>query len=194
MTVARGSNIFLGRLEIRGPILPRLCWRRLSSPGLVSASCPISLGRERTLPGPCQCQEQGISGCSPLLGATQSLGQPETLRVHARPGAGSGPWSWKKNHPKGTGMPPALCSIAGLHPRRSAARRGKVCKRLFANLLPAGTQCPTPRGCFGRGSPPKPRASPMDQEQALKQHHSYLLPGQRGVERLGAIKQLCKPR
>lgn len=56
----------------------------------MSASCHVCLGRERALPGPSQCQEQGVLGCR-----AHSPPQCHTAHGAARNTAGSWqPWSW----------------------------------------------------------------------------------------------------
>lgn len=124
----------------------------------------------------------GVQGTVPSLVPHSPQGSQKCCRFVQALEMSLAPGSWKRTCLEGTGMAPALCSIAGLYPWKSAARRGKVCKRLMVNLLPPGTQCPTPWGCFGRGNPHKPPASDMDQEQALKQHRPYQLPEQSGWE------------
>lgn len=54
------------------------------------------LGREQTLPGPSWCQEQGVLGFSPHICATQTLDQPQTLRVHASPGTAADTWQLER--------------------------------------------------------------------------------------------------
>lgn len=200
--VALGINVFLGRLEVRSPIPPLPL---LEKPLELSASCHICLGREKALPCPSWCQEQDVPGCRaqpPPSVPHSPPGQPGTPQVCASAGDESGPWQLEEDSPGGDGD----ATGAALHGRSSPVEiskrgGGRFAKGCFflANLLPVGARRPTPPGgCAGRGTPQAPQSPRI--EGSIE---SSIVPTSRqanggggvgGVERLGAIKQLGKPR
>lgn len=150
MRVALGSKVFLGRGQIRGPIPP----------------LPLLEKEQTGFPG------QGTDTARSLLvpGAGCSSVQPPHL-CHKNPGPATNtegscqPWScnWhlaagRRITQRGHGC--HWHSIRDLHPWRSAVRRGKVCQRLFANLLPAGAHCPCSSGLLWERQPQKPQTHP----------------------------------
>lgn len=94
--------------------------------------------------------------------ATQTLGQPQTLRAHASPGAATDTWQLDEEPPRGdtdaTGTPLELFT-------HGSQQCGE--KRFAKGSLQICCLCPCSSGLLWERQPQKPQASPMDQEQAL---------------------------
>lgn len=193
-----GSNVFLGILGIRDliPLLPLL--EKAFKPRACISELPRlpaqGMDNARSLLVPeAECPRvQPPSQCH-----TDPRGQPETLQDHAVHGAGAGPWQLEaespREHKDATG--------SALHCRSSPMEISseemgglqKVLCRFAAGWRPA----PSSPGLLWERQPPQTKTKSLAHGFRTGFKAASFLPAARptgGVERPGAIKQLCKPR